>query len=187
MKKKAHKTAPKAAARKITRPSKKAAKRKRAASSPTARRVPAAAGKAAGHARIAAAAAGRRTIPDSHKKLFRDLLLTMRERITGQIQALKIDSLQRHDEVNSAEDGTDAFDRQFALNLVSSENDAVFEIDEALLRLDEGQYGVCEDCSGLVEGPRLKALPFVRKCVSCQSKSEAGKLKFRPLSPAEEV
>jgi DnaK suppressor protein len=126
-------------------------------------------------------------LPEGQKKAFKDMLLMMRERIVGQIRSLKGDSLRRDDEVNNAEDGTDAFERQFALNLVSSENDAIFEIDEALQRLDEDAYGICEDCDGLVEMPRLKALPFVRKCVGCQSKSEAGKVKFRPLPAAEEI
>jgi RNA polymerase-binding transcription factor DksA len=129
----------------------------------------------------------RAKLPEGQKKILKDLLFTMRERILGQIRSLKGDSLRRDDEVNNAEDGTDAFERQFALNLVSSENDAVFEIDEALQRLEEGIYGVCEDCAGLIEMPRLKALPFVRKCVGCQSKSEAGKIKFRPLPAAEEI
>lgn len=138
-------------------------------------------------ARKASGRVARAKLPDSQKKVLKELLLMMRERILGQIRSLKGDSLRRDDEVNDAEDGTDAFERQFALNLVSSENDAVFEIDEALQRLEEGVYGVCEDCAGLIEMPRLKALPFVRKCVGCQSKSEAGKIRFRPLPAAEEI
>jgi RNA polymerase-binding transcription factor DksA len=107
-------------------------------------------------------------------------LLALRERLTGQIQALKGESLRRADSVYSAEDGTDAFDRQFALSIVSTENDSVFEIDEALRRIDEGTYGVCEQCNGPIERPRLKALPFVRNCVKCQSESEKVFAPFRP-------
>jgi DnaK suppressor protein len=108
-----------------------------------------------------------------------DMLLGLRERITGQITALKGDSLQRFDAANTEEDGTDAFERQFALNLVSSEQDALFEIDEALRRLEEGIYGVCLQCRKLIEGPRLKALPFVKMCVKCQSHHEKGRPGFR--------
>jgi len=116
-------------------------------------------------------------IPVAKKKEFRDMLLGLRERITGQIVALKDDSLQRVDASNTEEDGTDAFERQFALNLVSSEQDSLFEIDEALRRLDEGIYGVCLQCRKLIEAPRLKALPFVKMCVKCQSMNEKGKRK----------
>jgi len=126
-------------------------------------------------------------LSQSQRQELRASLLALRERIHAQIQALKGDSLQRHDEVNTAEDGTDAFERQFALNIVSSENEALMDIDDALQQLEEGTYGVCEDCGGLIEVPRLKALPFVRKCVGCQAKSEAGKVPFRPMRGTEEL
>jgi DnaK suppressor protein len=111
---------------------------------------------------------------------YRSLLVAMRNRLTGQIAALQGDSLQRQDAVNSEEDGTDAFERQFALNLASTENDVVFEIDEALQRLAQKTYGVCEQCSGGIEAARLKALPFVRMCISCKTENEKGTRRFRP-------
>ena len=72
------------------------------------------------------------------------------------------------------EDGTDAFERQFALDIARSENDSVFEIDEALRRLSEGDYGVCEECGCLIGKARLKALPFARMCIECKAKQETG-------------
>ena len=126
-------------------------------------------------------------IAPSHRQHFREMLLSTRERLQGQITALKSDSLVRNDDVNNGEDGSDFFERQFALNIVSSERDAVLDIDDALRRLDEGTYGFCEDCHKPVEVERLKALPFVRKCIRCQSATENGKPKFRPLLTPEEV
>ena len=112
---------------------------------------------------------------------YKRVLIEMRQRLTGQIASLQGDSLQRQDAVNSEEDGTDAFERQFALNLASSENDVVFEIDEALLRLEQKTYGVCEECGGGIESARLKALPFVRMCISCKTENEKGTTRrFRP-------
>jgi DnaK suppressor protein len=105
----------------------------------------------------------------------KEQLLAMRERLVTQIEALKDDSLRRDDEVNTEEDGTDAFDRQFALDLATSEQDAVVQIDESLRRIEEGRYGVCEECAGAIEAPRLKALPFVRTCIACQSQLENGR------------
>jgi DnaK suppressor protein len=115
----------------------------------------------------------------------RKSLLDMRERLSGQINALKSESLKRDDEVNTEEDGTDAFDRQFALNIASSENNSIREIDEALRRLDQGVYGICEHCSCRIERPRLSALPFVRNCVKCQSELEKQNPGFRSLFPRE--
>jgi DnaK suppressor protein len=127
----------------------------------------------------AEAAAPKVRLSAKEKEDWRKTLLAMRDRLCGQIAALKGESLTREDAVVTEEDGTDAFDRQFALSLASSENEAVFQIDEALRRIEEGRYGVCQECSSLIEKPRLKALPFVRTCVKCQSKLEKGSVGFR--------
>jgi DnaK suppressor protein len=116
---------------------------------------------------------------------YRKMLLALRDRLSGQISALKSDSLTRDDAVNSEEDGTDAFDRQFALNIASSENNALRDIDEALWRIGEGTYGVCERCSGLIERPRLTALPFVRNCIKCQSELEKQSPGYRTVLSRE--
>ena len=125
---------------------------------------------------------GRALTPEAKEK-FKEALLEMREQVIQQIRSLQNDSLQRHDDVNSEEDGTDTFERQFALSIASSEQDALFEIDRALERLDTGKYGICEGCGHRVERARLKALPFVRMCIACQSDAEKGKLVFRAAEP----
>ncbi len=106
----------------------------------------------------------------------------MREQLANQINSLRDDSLTRNDEVNPAEDGTDAYERQFALNVASSEHDSVVEIDDALRRLDQSQYGKCETCSEQINFERLKALPFVRLCISCQSEEERKHGPYRQAS-----
>ena len=116
------------------------------------------------------------------KQDLKDNLLTIREALTGQMAALKDESLAREPADNTVEDGSDAFERQVSLNLVSSEHDEVVAIDDALLRLDEGTYGVCEECRSPIEKARIKALPFVKMCVKCQAESEKGKTRYRPLS-----
>ena len=124
-------------------------------------------------------------VSSKDREEYRLRLLDMRERLRGQITALKSESLKRDDEVNPEEDGTDAFDRQFALNIASSENNSVREIDDALRRLEEGLYGLCERCGVPVEKPRLLALPFVRNCIKCQSEVEKQNPGFRSMFPRE--
>lgn len=124
------------------------------------------------------------------KRKLRELLVLTRERIGGQVTALQHDSLQRFDEVNSEEDGTDAFERQFALNLAGTEQESLFLIDKALRSLDEGTYGVCETCERPIEKARLKALPFVSMCLKCQAEMEHGssgiqKHSYAATTPAE--
>ena len=46
------------------------------------------------------------------------------------------------------------------------------QLDEALRRLDEGTYGICEDCEASISPARLRALPFARRCVACQEQYE---------------
>lgn len=110
----------------------------------------------------------------------KDMLVKMRDRLTGQITSQSIDSLKYVDDTSS-EDRTDDFDKEFALNLVSSEHDSVFEIDNALRRIAEGIYGFCDGCGCAIEKPRLHALPFARMCIRCQSEQEKGRARYRPF------
>ena len=78
-----------------------------------------------------------------------------------------------------ADAGTDNFDREFALSLVSNEQEALYEIEEALKRLEAGTFGICEICEKPVRKERLEAVPFARMCVQCQSGVE--KDRRRPM------
>jgi DnaK suppressor protein len=115
-----------------------------------------------------------------------EMLIKMRDRLTGQITALSDDTLKYVDD-SSSEDRTDDFDREFALNLVSTEQDSVFEIDNALRRIKDGAYGSCDYCGCAIEKARLQALPFARMCVKCQSAQEKGRVRFRPFGEALEL
>ncbi len=114
--------------------------------------------------------------PYSRKELnqFRQQLLGMRDQMSGQISALKNESLNRRDKIITEEDGTDTFDRDFALNLASSEQDAVFEIDEALRRIEQKTYGICEISGAPINRERLDAIPYVRLSVRAQEQIEKG-------------
>ncbi len=74
--------------------------------------------------------------------------------------------------MHQADAGSDAYDRDFALNLLSQEQDALYEIDEALKRVEGGTYGVCEMSGKNIPHPRLEAIPFARLTVECQSQIE---------------
>lgn len=71
-----------------------------------------------------------------------------------------------------ADAGTDAFDRDFALSLVSSEQEALFEIEEAIKRIKKGTYGVCELTGKPIHKDRLVAVPFARYSVESQAEVE---------------
>lgn len=74
--------------------------------------------------------------------------------------------------LHQADAGSDAYDRDFALSLLSQEQDALFEIDEALKRIVKGTYGVCEMSGKNIPKARLEARPFARFTVECQNEIE---------------
>jgi len=74
--------------------------------------------------------------------------------------------------MHQADAGSDAYDRDFALSLLSQEQDALYEIDEALKRIELGTYGKCEMSEKPIPHARLEAIPFARFTVECQSQLE---------------
>ena len=88
------------------------------------------------------------SIPKKWKKYYK-LLLDLRQHVSDELDLHTSDTL-RHtsrdegDHKLESDAGTDAFDRDFALSLVSGEQEALNEVEEAILRIKEGTYGVCE-------------------------------------------
>jgi len=78
--------------------------------------------------------------------------------------------------------GSDSYDRDFALNMLSKEQDALYEIEQALFRVEKGSYGMCEMSQKKIPQVRLEAIPFARLTVDCQSKweTENGNQHFKP-------
>jgi RNA polymerase-binding transcription factor DksA len=74
--------------------------------------------------------------------------------------------------MHQADAGSDAYDRDFALSLLSQEQDALYEIDQALKRIELGTYGKCEMSGKSSPHARLEAIPFARFTVECQSQLE---------------
>ena len=109
-------------------------------------------------------------------------LLELRERVTGEIISINRDSISHTDPDPSLSDqGTDTFDREFALNQLSNEQDVLFEIDEAIRRIENGTYGVCEMTEEEINIERLEALPYVRYSVQAQAELEKGRATYRPF------
>jgi DnaK suppressor protein len=90
--------------------------------------------------------------------------------------------------LHMADAGTDSFDRDFALSRISSEQDAVYEIDEALMRIRSGTYGICELTGKSIERQRLEAIPWTRFCAEAEKQLEReGAIRRTKLAPREPV
>jgi RNA polymerase-binding transcription factor DksA len=111
-------------------------------------------------------------------------LLELREQLVKQMSGLAAESAQEMAgySLHMADSGTDNFDRDFALSLLSSDQDAVFEIEEALKRIERKTYGICELTAKLIPRARLEAIPWTRFTVESQAQLEReGALKSRRL------
>jgi RNA polymerase-binding transcription factor DksA len=103
-----------------------------------------------------------------------DTLLDLRERIRAQMNGLAKESATQMESysLHMGDSGTDNFDRDFALSLLSSDQDAMFEIEEALKRIERGSFGVCELTNKNIPKARLEAIPWTRFTVEAQAQLE---------------
>ena len=107
-------------------------------------------------------------------------LLQLRDAMVDSMTGVAQDTLRSRAEgseasafgMHQADAGSDAYDRDFALSLLSQEQDALYEIDQALQRIELGTYGICEMSGKSIPRARLEAIPFARFTVECQSQLE---------------
>jgi RNA polymerase-binding transcription factor DksA len=115
---------------------------------------------------------------------YHKILIDLREQLTNQMSGLAKESAEEMAgySLHMADSGTDNFDRDFALSLLSSDQDAVYEIDEALKRIERNTYGVCELTGKAIPKARLDAIPWTRFTVEAQAQLEReGALRQRRL------
>ena len=89
--------------------------------------------------------------------------------------------------MHQADAGSDAYDRDFALSLLGKEQDALYEINEALKRIEQGVYGICEMSAQKIPQERLEALPFTRYTVTCQERIERQQMGGRGARPVRSL
>jgi DnaK suppressor protein len=113
---------------------------------------------------------------------YKKLLLKKRDEIASQIQQLGNESLNKtlkessgdlsSHTIHMADLATDSYNRDFSLDLVQNEQEALYKIDQALRRIEEGTYGYCLECGKKILDKRLKAVPYTELCIKDQEKRE---------------
>ena len=113
-------------------------------------------------------------------KVFKERLLSLRARLRGDVSAMADAALKKtRTEANGdlssmpihmADVGTDAFEQEFTLSLMEHEGDALEQIEAALVRIEDGLYGVCLECEAKIPKARLQVLPQTPHCVKCADK-----------------
>ncbi len=114
--------------------------------------------------------------------IFKKLILNKKEEILDGIKHVSDDALKKSLKDASgdisgytyhmADVATDTYDREFSLGIGSNERNLLYELDDALKRIEDGTFGICEDCKSSIAKIRLKALPNARLCLKCQEKRE---------------
>jgi RNA polymerase-binding transcription factor DksA len=111
---------------------------------------------------------------------FKNLLLGLRSRLRGDVTALADAALRKPRSeasgdlssmpIHMADVGTDAFEQEFTLSLMEHDGDALEQIEAALVRIEDGLYGVCIECESKIPKTRLEVLPHTPYCVKCAEK-----------------
>lgn len=130
-------------------------------------------------------------IPEKYRRYYK-LLVDLRKHLTEGIELHSEETLKRSSKDDSgdlssygqhmADAGTDTFDRDFALSLVSSEQEALTEIDAAIKRIHDGTYGICEITQKPIAKERLLAVPFTRYSAEAQKDLEKNRYRARTAS-----
>jgi len=113
---------------------------------------------------------------------YKKLLLKKKEEVLAAMKRIEQDTLSQSQRdasgdlsgytLHMADTATDSYDREFSLGLATNAQEILYEIDEALKRIEEKRFGECLTCSKPIARRRLTAIPYAGLCVECQSKEE---------------
>jgi DnaK suppressor protein len=116
--------------------------------------------------------------------VFKDRLLALRARLRGDVSqmadaALKKSRSEANGDLSSmpihmADIGSDNYEQEFTLGLMENEGAALEKIEASLERIEEGNYGSCEECGVKIPKSRLNAIPYATLCVKCASQQDHG-------------
>lgn len=113
---------------------------------------------------------------------YRAWLLDRRNALSGNVTKMEDEALRRSRQdatgdlssmpIHMADMGSDTFEQDFTLGLIENEEAELGAIEEALERIEEGTFGVCEECQKAIPKERLKAIPHAALCLECKRKEE---------------
>ncbi|HNW39237.1 MAG TPA: TraR/DksA family transcriptional regulator [Candidatus Omnitrophota bacterium] len=118
----------------------------------------------------------------SDLKEFKKIVLKKKEQLINDLEHISDDTLRKSQKEASgdisgytyhmADVASDNYDREFSLSLASGDRKSLYDLDDALKRIEDGTFGICDDCKGAITKIRLKAVPSARLCIKCQQKRE---------------
>ena len=111
-------------------------------------------------------------------KVYRDRLLGRRVGLVGQVMEAEQYSRERDSEATQdpADMAANAYTKELLFSMSANDRNLLELIDDALVRMEAGEYGECIHCGEPVQEKRLEAVPWARHCVRCQDLQERGLL-----------
>lgn len=105
---------------------------------------------------------------------FRQRLLAKRRELLSGVQGSAVKSLESTSEEiqDIADQASSAYTKEFLLSIGDTERRMLKQVDEALHKIRQETYGLCESCGEMISERRLEALPFARLCIACQEEEE---------------
>ena len=125
----------------------------------------------------------KKKMPKAKTKIYRQKLLGLKEGLLEKIRGIEKDAMRNSQKdaaadlsaytLHMADVATDSYDREFSLGLATEEQKIIYEIDDALKRVESGEYGICMGCEKPIPQRRLNALPYAKHCIKCQKDKES--------------
>lgn len=120
----------------------------------------------------------KKPMKKSESKVYKEQLLGLRARLRGDVNTMADSALKDASDarlsIHMADAGTDNFEQEFTLSLLASDGDTLEAIEAALVRIEEGRYGICIECENSIPKTRLNALPHTAHCVKCAEQVQLG-------------
>jgi len=126
---------------------------------------------------------GEVTMNKSESKVYKQLLLALRGRLRGDVNAMADAALNKTRSeasgdlssmpLHMADVGSDNFEQEFTLSLMENDEETLGQIEAALERIEDSTFGVCTECRGKIPKARLQALPYTAHCVKCAQRVQS--------------
>ncbi|MBN2058894.1 MAG: TraR/DksA C4-type zinc finger protein [Deltaproteobacteria bacterium] len=112
------------------------------------------------------------------KKLLTDLLNEIRQKNSGESDTRFVDQAEQN--TDFTDQATQESDMDYNIHMKERDSKLIIKIEEALDRIQDGTYGICEECNGEISEERLKARPVTTFCINCKKRQETNE-KLRGL------
>jgi RNA polymerase-binding transcription factor DksA len=119
----------------------------------------------------------------SEAKVYKQQLLSLRARLRGDVSAMADAALNKNGAegsgdlsrmpIHMADLGSDNFEQEFTLSLMETEEGTLDAVESAIEKIEDGVYGECEECGGIISKARLQAIPYTPLCIKCAQKLES--------------